>query len=166
MTNNDSGTVSTPRRRGRGVGILLLIIILIAVGLFVWAEKQRRDVAGKLEQTTAELEQIRKSTQEGGKEVAKQVLEKIRHHMIVADTPEPTVATIVDIEKLKEASEFYSVAENGDNLIITEKRAILYDPDKDIILDVVPVRINKTSPTPTSANATRTTPSPTATPAP
>lgn len=157
-----NSTISAPERKGkrRGMGLLLLIVILIALGLFVWAEKQRRDVAGRLEQTEAELEEIRKSTQGGGEELAKQVLEKVRHHMVVAEEPKPTVATIIDINRLKEASEFYSVADNGDHLIITEKRAILYDPDRDVILDVVPVRINKQSPTPTASGSARATPSP------
>lgn len=156
--------INIPPVKRRGMGFLLVVVIIIAVALFAWAEAQRRSVASKLEQTSAELEQIRKSTQQGGAEVAKQVLEKVRHHMIIAEEPAPTVATIIDINRLKESSDFYSVADNGDHLIITEKRAILYDPDQDIILDVVPVRINRNaSPTPTTSPA-RTTPSPTATP--
>ena len=169
-TGDPSGSIiSAPGRRGRrGMAVLLILVVIIAIGLFVWAEKQRREVAGKLEQTTAELEEIRKSTQGGGAEVAKEVLAKVRAHMVVAETPEPTVATIVDIERLKQASEFYQVAENGDHLVITEKRAILYDPDRDIILDVVPVRINpnaSASPSPTNAGATASPVRATATPA-
>lgn len=168
MTNGDApsgSTVATPRRGRRGLGLLLLIVVVIAIGLFTWAEKQRREVAGKLEQTEAELEEIRKSTQRGGAEVAKEVLAKVRSHIVVPEEPQPTVATIIDINRLKEASEFYNVADNGDHLIITEKRAILYDPDRDIILDVVPVRINRTaSPSPTGSPNTRTSPSPSPTP--
>lgn len=165
MANVDDpsgSTVAAPKRGGRrGMGVLLLIVVLIAIGLFIWAEQQRRSVSSKLEQTEAELEEIRKSTQRGGAEVAKEVLAKVRAHMVVAEEPQPTVATIIDINRLKEASEFYVVADNGDHLIITEKRAILYDPDRDIILDVVPVRINRQSPTPSpEGTAARTTPSP------
>lgn len=151
-----ASTVAAPkRRRRRGwLNLFLLLIVIAAVALFAWAEMQRREVAGRLEQTSAELEDIRKSTQRGGQEVADEVLSKVRRHMIVAEEPQPTVATIVDINRLKEANEFYSVADNGDHLVITEKRAILYDPDRDIILDVVPVRINQTaSPSPTNAGA-------------
>lgn len=165
--NPSSSTISAPERKGkrRGTGLLILIVILIALGLFIWAEKQRRDVSSKLEQTEAQLEEIRKSTQRGGEEVAKEVLVKVRSHMIVAEEPAPTVATIIDINRLKESSDFYSVADNGDHLIITEKRAILYDPDRDVILDVVPVRINRTAtPSPSGSPNTRTTPSPSPTP--
>lgn len=144
--------------------LILLVVVIIAVILFIWAEKQRREVVERLEQTSAELEDIRKSTQRGGQEVATEVLSKVRRHMVVAEEPQPTVATIVDINRLKEASEFYNVADNGDHLIITEKRAILYDPDRDIILDVVPVRINRdASPSPATSptgQPARTSPSP------
>lgn len=150
--------------------LILLVVVIAAVILFIWAEKERREVKSRLEQTSAELEDIRKSTQRGGQEVANEVLGKVRRHIIVAEEPQPTVATIVDINRLKESSEFYNVAENGDHLIITEKRAILYDPDSDIILDVVPVRLNRnaspspeTSPTPPPG---RTSPSPTTTASP
>ena len=34
-----------------------------------------------------------------------------------------------------------SKAENGDHLVVTPERAILYDPDEDVILDVVPVQV-------------------------
>lgn len=151
--------------------LILLVVVIIAVILFIWAEKQRREVVERLEQTSAELEDIRKSTQRGGQEVATEVLSKVRRHMVVAEEPQPTVATIVDINRLKEASEFYNVADNGDHLIITEKRAILYDPDRDIILDVVPVRINRdASPSPANAGASPTVSpartSPTASPSP
>lgn len=173
-----ASTITTPKRRGRGgISLLLIVVLLVVIGLFVWAEMQRREAKQRLEQTTAELEEIRKSTQRGGEEVANEVLSKVRAHMIIPDEPKPTVATIVDINKLKEANEFYSVAENGDHLIITEKRAILYDSDRNIILDVVPIRLNQTaSPSPASTGAgtsptatpARTSPavSPTATPAP
>lgn len=137
-------SVKVPRRRRRGfVNFLLFIGIIVAIGLFAWAEMQRRDAIGRLKETEQELEKIRQSTERRGTEVAQQVLESVRKLMDVPADPEPTVATIVDVDALREASPFYNKAENGDHLIITETRAILYDPDRGIILDVVPVRINK-----------------------
>jgi hypothetical protein len=140
---------SPPKKRGRLGGklfnILLLIAVLATIALFVRAEQQRRSVASELEKASAELEQIRRSTQGSGAEKAKEVLEKVRHHMDVPQDPEPTVATIVDVEKLKAANEFYKNAANGDHLIITQSRAILYSATRDRILDVVPVRVDSTA---------------------
>lgn len=138
-------SIKTPRRRrGRGTfNFLLFVGIIAAIALFGWAEMQRRDAIGRLQETEQELEKIRQSTERRGSEVARQVLESVSQLIDIPTDPEPTVATIVDVDALREASPFYNKAENGDHLIITEARAILYDPDRKIILDVVPVRINQ-----------------------
>jgi len=162
-------TVSSPKGGRRGFGswlmnIILIVLIIAAAGAFVKAEQRKRTVEKELQKTSAELEQIRKSTQGNGEEIANQVLAKVRKHIDVPTTPAPTVATITDIDKLKEANEFYKLAENGDNVIITDKRAILYSVKKDIVLDVVPVRID-TSPSPgTSTPPAAPATSPVATP--
>lgn len=141
------------RRRRGGLTFLLFIGVIVAIALFAWAENQRRTVERQLADTESRLEEVQNSTQKNGQEVAQQVLAKVRNHLDLPTDPQPTVATIVDVDKLKQTSDFYSKAKNGDHLIITENRAILYDPDRDIILDMVPVRVN-TSPTPTPADST------------
>ena len=54
---------------------------------------------------------------------------------------QPTVATIVDVNALRARNDFYKNAKNGDYLIVTPNRAILYDPNRDMIIDVVPVQL-------------------------
>jgi hypothetical protein len=110
--------------------------------LFFWAEQQRRDALGKLEQTEQQLQEIRESTERSGQQVADEVLGKVRTHISLPDELEPTVATIIDVDRLRETSDFYKNAKNGDHLILTETRAILYDPEIDRIVDVVPVLLN------------------------
>ena len=146
-----TNTISQPgksakpkRRRGRGLFNLILFIgIIAAVALFGWAEMQRRDATRKLAETEQELQKIRESPERRGSEVAQEVLGKVRQLIDIPTDPEPTVATIIDVEALRQSSEFYNKAENGDHLVITENRAILFDPDRGIILDVVPVSINQ-----------------------
>ncbi len=151
MTNQqpspESKTVTPPekhkkRRGGRFLNLLLLLGIIGAIALFAWAEQQRREAINRLKQTEQELEEIRKATQRSGADVAQQVLEKVRKHMDLPTDPQPTVATIIDIDRLRQSNEFYNRAENGDHLIITTNRAILYDPDRDLVVDVVPVRVD------------------------
>lgn len=156
------------KRRGGLLNLLLLIGIIVTISLFVWAEQQRREAQQKLTQTATELEELRKSAEASGQEVADEVLRKLRTHMEIPTDPQPTVATIVDAAALKEANEFYAPAENGDHLVITNKRAILYDADRDIILDVVPVQIDpNATPQPDSSATPNTSPaaSPAASPA-
>ena len=145
-TTPQSNTTTKPPKKRRGLGalfnLILIIGIIAVIGAFVWAEQQRRSAQNELQQTAAQLEELRQSSQRTGQQVAQQVLEKVRAHMDIPSDPEPTVATIVDAAALKEANDFYAPAENGDHLIITQSRAVLYDPDRDIILDVVPVQLN------------------------
>lgn len=158
VKTNPSRPASAPRKkRGRAGNLILVIAVIAALGLFAWAEMQRRETTQQLQQTKQELEEIQRSTQRSGQEVAKEVLDKVTRHINIPTDPEPTVATIIDIEALRLTNEFYNKAENGDNLIITETRAVLYDPDSDLILDVVPVVIQ---PSPGPEGETAATPTP------
>ena len=132
------------RRGGRGIlNFILFIAIIVVIALFVRAEMERRATQEELTEKAAELEQLRETAQRSGQAVADEVLTKLRQHIDLPVDPVPTVATIVDVEQLREANEFYAPAENGDHLVITDRRAILYDSDRDIILDIVPVQINQ-----------------------
>lgn len=129
----------TPSKRMR---VLLTLLVIALVALVVVLDARRREAEQKLQNLSVRLEQLRTgSNTQSNLELARQVVQKVREHMNLPDTPEPTVATIVDIEKLKQRNTFYTPAENGDYLIVTSTRAVLYDPDTDRILDVVPIQI-------------------------
>jgi len=59
------------------------------------------------------------------------------------------------VDQLRETNVFYQKAENGDFLVVTPTRAVLFREDSDgdgeadrgIILDVVPVQIDESTPT-------------------
>ncbi len=67
----------------------------------------------------------------------------------------PTVATISDREKLKDQP-FFAQAKNGDKLLIYNeaKKAILYDPVSNKIIDVAPINIGTESATATNSAVT------------
>ena len=143
---NKPTMIKKPLKKKRGMGFLLNLLLLVAiiavVAMFVRAEQDRRAARGELEKTAQQLEELKNSTQASGQQVAEEVLNKIRNHIELPTDPQPTVATITDVERLRESNEFYQKAKNGDHLIITEKRAVLYDPERDVIIDVVPVQIS------------------------
>ncbi|OGG03640.1 hypothetical protein A2W14_00670 [Candidatus Gottesmanbacteria bacterium RBG_16_37_8] len=76
------------------------------------------------------------------------ILEKIGKMMELPDEM-PTIATISDKEKLKDQP-FFAKAKNGDKVIIytTARKAILYDPLSNKILDVAPLTVSSASATP------------------
>lgn len=65
----------------------------------------------------------------------------------------PTVATITDVEKIKEQA-FFKNAANGDKVLIytNAKKAILYRPTENRIIEVGAVNINQASPAPSNIN--------------
>lgn len=73
--------------------------------------------------------------------VVTEILAKVRTHIDLPEDAQATVATIVDVEQLRAENPFYEKANNGDYLIVTNTRAILYAADRDVIIDVVPVQM-------------------------
>lgn len=69
-----------------------------------------------------------------------EVIAAIGKHILLPEGEEPTVATVSDPEKLKDQL-FFKHAETGDKVLIytKAKMAYLYDPDRDILLEVAPI---------------------------
>lgn len=124
------------------IKFLLPLIVIALVVLVVVVDSQRRQAQTDLKNLTVRLEQLQGNDQEN-QERAKQIVERIRSLIDIPKDVEPTVATIVDVEKLKAQNPFYAAAKNGDYLIVTPSRAILFDADRGVIIDVVPVQIQQ-----------------------
>ena len=121
---------------------LLMTVILIAlIALVFTIDVRRRDAEEQLKNLTVRLEQLQTGNTEQNREAAKLVVEMVRKLIDIPEDIEPTVATIVDVEELKKQNPFYEKAKNGNHLIITPERAILFDSDRNLILDVVPVQL-------------------------
>ncbi len=131
---------STKRSAKTQKGTLLLIALVALVALAGVLEAKRKVVENQLEQVTVRLEQMQTGSTRQDREKAARIVEKVRRLMEIGDI-EPTVATIVDVEKLRERNPFYNKAENGDFLIVTAERAILFSEKQNKILDVVPVQV-------------------------
>lgn len=87
---------------------------------------------------------------------AKKIIEKVGKLMLLPSDEQPTIATISDREKLVDQP-FFARAKNGDKLIVynNARRAILYDPIANKIIDVAPVNIS--SPAATTVEPTKQT---------
>ena len=125
-----------------GTRKLLVIVLIIALAVLAYVNYTKRvQLATELKKLSVQMEQLQTGNNPQNVAAAKEIVDKVRKHIVIPTDIEPTVATIVDVNTLKSRNEFYKNAKNGDNLIVTPTRAILYDPDKDIILDVVPVQL-------------------------
>ena len=79
------------------------------------------------------------------------ITNKLGKLMILPEDEEPTVATVLEKDKIQDQP-FFSKAENGDKVIIYTKamKAILYRPSANKIIEVAPISI--TQPEGTEAN--------------
>ena len=95
--------------------------------------------------TQDQLKQLTEKTIDKTPEIINQVGKLIQ---LPADET-PTVATITDKEKLKDQP-FFTQAENGDNILIylQAKKAIIYRPSINKIIDIAPVNTGTTDQTP------------------
>lgn len=133
-------TTSTKASRAKPLGFLVVLGLVVLVLVL---DMRRRAAEDQLAQLSVRLGQVTDENQQQNQEEAKAIVEKVRRHIDIPSDIEPTVATIVDVEKLRERNAFYTKAQNGDHLIVTTDRAILYSPSEDRILDVVPVQIQQ-----------------------
>ena len=80
---------------------------------------------------------------------------KISRLLLINTEEKPSVATIVDVEKLKASgTTFYENAKAGDKLVIYSDKAIIFREEDNLIINIVPItRTNdsakNSNPTPT-----------------
>ena len=117
--------------------LLLLILSLAALGV-VYSQYQK---------TQNDLAKIKNDPQAVRVEETKKLLEQVSRVMVLPSSEIPTVATITDISKLKNQP-FFAKAQNGDKLLIytDAKRAILFRPSTNKVIDVAPVNIGTVTP--------------------
>lgn len=119
--------------------ILIALIGLGAAGFFAY----------KYQKSQKELQTIKTdptSIQQAAQDQAKQLVAQVGKLIELPQGEDPTVATITDVDKLKDQP-FFQNAKNGDKVLIytNAKKAILYDPDANKIIDVAPVNIGSSS---------------------
>jgi hypothetical protein len=96
------------------------------------------------------------SAQANAREEAKKLVAEVSKLISVPSDEDPTVATVEDSEKLK-STPFFANAQNGDRVLIysTAKKAIIYRPGENKIIEVGPISIG--TPSASVASATTTT---------
>jgi hypothetical protein len=131
--------------------IILPVVLVLLVVVVIVLDSQRRQAQAEVEQMSVKLGQVAGGNTDTANSAenqqrAKEIVAKVQKLLDIDTSVEPTVATIVDVKKLQAQNAFYNKAKNGDFLIVTPTRAILYDAGANKIIDVVPVQIDQTPP--------------------
>ncbi len=130
-------TVNEPKAKGKGLStlknlFLILIIFVVGGGVTAYAVTMYPEVLGLSKGQAQAQAEVDTLVAEVGKLLALPMDEK------------PTVATITDVEKLKEQVFFKNAMNNDKVLIYTKaKKAILYRPSEKKIVEVGAVNINQ-----------------------
>jgi hypothetical protein len=125
-----------PNIGGKTPLILGIVLLLVAITPSYYFYSQYRNAQKKLSDPNFAMT-----------EEVKNIVSKVEKHIELPEDETPTLATVSDSEKLKDRP-FFSKAKNGDKLLIytNAKKAILYDPQKDRIIDVGPVNLPSATP--------------------
>ena len=121
----------------------LLIILFLAIGLAgAWSFWHFRQAEKNLNNKEAVVNQLKDIKKENAALVA-----KLGRLMVLPEGEEPVVATISDVTSLAKNQPFYANAHNGDKVVVymKAKKAIIYDPNADKIINVGPIFLDPSS---------------------
>jgi lipopolysaccharide export system protein LptC len=139
------------RKKGKGLVVGVLVILLLVVGT----------AAGYFYK---QLDEIKKNPNKVANDETNAVIAAVSKLIVVPTDEQPTVATVTDPSKLKDQA-FFTNAKTGNKVLIytKAKKAILYDPVSNKIVEVAPVSIGDQ---PAVSGATSVQPATAPTPAP
>jgi hypothetical protein len=123
--------------KGQTIMIVLVVAFVVALGGAAYFLNQYQKSQG-------EIKKLKENPRSVAQEEVKALVKKVGNLIALPQGEDPTVATITDVEKLKDQP-FFAKAENGDKVLIytQAKRAILYRPSINKIIDVAPVNIGQ-----------------------
>lgn len=89
-----------------------------------------------------QLNQLKTDPQKAVQKESRDLITKVGKLIVLPEGEEPTVATVTDTELLKDQP-FFVNAKTGDKVLIytNARKAILYSPESDKIVEVAPVNI-------------------------
>ena len=113
---------------------IVIITVLIAVIPIYYFYNQNKQAQARLNDPNT-----------GNRQVIDEVVKKASKHILLPSGEQPTLATVSDISKVK-GQPFFQNAQNGDKVIVftQARKAYLYRPSSDIIIEVAPLNIDST----------------------
>jgi len=131
--NNSETHKKASKKIWKAIAVLIFLLVLaFAVYSFVSFRSAQEKIKAL---TTTEGQQ---------KMIADEIqslVAKMSKHIVLPTGETPTLATITDIDALKKEQPFYEGASNGDKILIYKnaKKGFIYDPVRDLIVNVGPV---------------------------
>lgn len=128
----------------RGLLVLLLLLFLISVYFYFQTSRLKKNLI--IAQGNQRLASETDTSNIKKEDEVKQLVEAVGNLIVLPKDEQPTVATVADLEKLKNQP-FFAEAEIGDKVLIypNAQKAILYRPNINKIISLAPFVLPKTT---------------------
>ena len=138
VAQQEAEVVKSPRIHRKKIYLAAAVLLMVLlVGGLIYLLQDRND----LKQEVNKLSQ----TQQPTEDEAAQLNAAVGALIELPSDETPTVATVVDVEKVKDQV-FFARAQNGDKVLLYAKssKAILYRPSTNKIIEVAPIDLSNT----------------------
>lgn len=128
-----------PSKPGKWKNLVGVILVLAMGAGAVWAW-QHFGLNAKANGTT----ETPVNQETSGELTTEQLLAKVGRLIVLPNGETPTIASVVDADKLKAEQAFYRDVQNGDFVLIypQAQKAFIYRPSTDVLVNVGPVYMN------------------------
>jgi len=133
-----------PSKPGRWKNLLGVVLILAMGAGAVWAWQHYG-----LKASANGTDEVRVDAPATTELSTEQLLAKVGTHIVLPVGETPTIASVVDADKLKQEQAFYRDVQNGDFVLIypQAQKAFIYRDSTDVLVNVGPVYMNDTATT-------------------
>lgn len=121
---------------------ILVVMVLALLGTSGYLFKKYSD-------SQKRVDQLQQDPQAVARQEIRDLVAKVSQLVVLPEGEDPTVATVSDPDKLKDQA-FFASAKKGDKILIytNAKKAFLYNPETNKILNIAPINIGEAAKTP------------------
>ena len=129
-----------PSNNLKVISIALGVLVLVLAGTSIMFYYQNRN--------------LKMDPQKVSQAENEKIIAAVGKLVLLPEGEAPTIATVTDPDKLKAEQAFFARAAQGDKVLIYTRalKAIMYRPSENKIIEVAPLVIGSTNPTPTPAS--------------
>ena len=137
INNTNIPLENQPKSSMTKKAVLTVVVLLLLASLGVAGYYYRQ------------FENLKKNPNKTAQDETKAVIDAVGKLIVLPTGEDPTVATVTDPSKLKDQT-FFAHAQVGDKVLVytTARRAILYSPTLNKIIEVAPINIGENTTTP------------------
>jgi hypothetical protein len=128
-------TSEKPEKNTKAVFFVVLLIAMFLSAGYLYLKNG--GIGNNTDQASQQQNQAVDTVSQDASAVPQTILEKVKKHIVVTEEDIPYIATITNIDLVKDKNpDFYANASDGDKVVVWKDRAIIYSESKDRIVAV------------------------------